>query len=425
MDESRPGAARRSASAARPLAPVAPPMDGALRAAISQAIVRIHAEHYGKGATQAKTYVWDNVVVVVLRDVLTAAERTLVSVDRPDAVRQVRSVFQLSLEPTFRSTLERLTGRRVSRSCRRSIRSTARASRCSCWSRSTARLTTAPPPPESERLEGRPRRARPRARPAEWLGDQPLCVGQVLAAPHRQRGDEPAAGHVQDAEGAVLDAAAHDLALGRLGDADPFRRAPIRQVGPEVRHLCVRAPGAEHRGGRRAPLRTGDLVVLDPHATTCRTESNPHMSAAQTPRAEVSRSAEQATPPVSPSSSPRARQHDVGHHARAHHDHVGRDLPPRGAHDALDALLSLEPLDRLAADQLDAVVAQQAREELARRRAEVGGERGVLEHHHRAAAAERGQRRRDLAGDVGAADEQDPLGSRVGRIASALPSARR
>ena len=33
-----------------------PAMDGALRSAISQAIVRIHAEHYGKGATQAKTY---------------------------------------------------------------------------------------------------------------------------------------------------------------------------------------------------------------------------------------------------------------------------------------------------------------------------------------------------------------------------------
>ena len=44
--------------AARP-----PAMDGALRSAISQAIVQIHAEHYGKGATQAKTYVWDNLLV--------------------------------------------------------------------------------------------------------------------------------------------------------------------------------------------------------------------------------------------------------------------------------------------------------------------------------------------------------------------------
>ena len=92
---------------------VPPPIDGALRSAISQAIVRIHAEHYGKGATQAKTYVWDNLVVTVLRDVLTVAERTLVDVDRADTVRDVRTTFQFTMEPTFRAAVERLTGRRV------------------------------------------------------------------------------------------------------------------------------------------------------------------------------------------------------------------------------------------------------------------------------------------------------------------------
>jgi uncharacterized protein YbcI len=90
-----------------------PPIDGALRSAISQAIVRIHAEHYGKGATQAKTYAWDNLVVTVLRDVLTTAERTLVDVDRADTVREVRSTFQFTMEATFREAVERLTGRRV------------------------------------------------------------------------------------------------------------------------------------------------------------------------------------------------------------------------------------------------------------------------------------------------------------------------
>jgi uncharacterized protein YbcI len=90
-----------------------PPIDGALRSAISQAIVRIHAEHYGKGATQAKTYAWDNLVVTVLRDVLTTAERTLVGVDRADTVRDVRSTFQSTMEATFREAVERLTGRRV------------------------------------------------------------------------------------------------------------------------------------------------------------------------------------------------------------------------------------------------------------------------------------------------------------------------
>jgi uncharacterized protein YbcI len=93
--------------------PLLPPIDGAMRSAISQAIVRIHAEHYGKGATQAKTYVWDNLVVTVLRDVLTVAERTLIGVDHADTVRDVRTTFQFSLEPTFRAAVERVTGRRV------------------------------------------------------------------------------------------------------------------------------------------------------------------------------------------------------------------------------------------------------------------------------------------------------------------------
>jgi uncharacterized protein YbcI len=97
----------------RPLSPVPLPIDGAMRSAISQAIVRIHADHYGKGATQAKTYVWDNVVVCVLRDVLTVAERTLIAADRADTVRDVRTIFQSSLEGTFRTAIERLTGRRV------------------------------------------------------------------------------------------------------------------------------------------------------------------------------------------------------------------------------------------------------------------------------------------------------------------------
>ena len=88
-------------------------MDGAMRSAISQAIVRIHAEHYGKGATQAKTYVWDDLVVTVLRDVLTTAERTLIEVDRAETVRSVRTTFQFTMEATFRAAIERLTGRRV------------------------------------------------------------------------------------------------------------------------------------------------------------------------------------------------------------------------------------------------------------------------------------------------------------------------
>jgi uncharacterized protein YbcI len=113
MDEAVSGSPRGLDREPRALTSVPAPIDGALRSAISQAIVQIHAEHYGKGATQAKTYAWDNLVVTVLRDVLTVAERTLVDVDRAETVREMRMTFQFSLENKFRAAVERLTGRRV------------------------------------------------------------------------------------------------------------------------------------------------------------------------------------------------------------------------------------------------------------------------------------------------------------------------
>src|SRR5215204_1286547 len=113
MEEAASSSHGRDGEPPRALTLPAPPIDGAVRSAISQAIVRIHAEHYGKGATQAKTYAWDDLVVTVLRDVLTVAERTLIDLGRADTVREVRTTFQYNLEPTFRAAVERLTGRRV------------------------------------------------------------------------------------------------------------------------------------------------------------------------------------------------------------------------------------------------------------------------------------------------------------------------
>jgi uncharacterized protein YbcI len=97
----------------RPLTPVPVPIDGAVRSAISQAIVRIHADAYGKGATQAKTYAFDNLIVTVLRDVFTTVERTLIELDRPDTVREVRTTFQTMMRDSFVAAVEELTGRRV------------------------------------------------------------------------------------------------------------------------------------------------------------------------------------------------------------------------------------------------------------------------------------------------------------------------
>jgi uncharacterized protein YbcI len=47
-------------------------------AAISNAVVGIFSEYYGRGPTKAKSYVVDNYVLCVLDDILTTVERTLV-----------------------------------------------------------------------------------------------------------------------------------------------------------------------------------------------------------------------------------------------------------------------------------------------------------------------------------------------------------
>lgn len=117
-----PAAPRSEAAAAGTLAAAAtgraapgrPGVDGAVRSAISQAIVQIHAERYGKGATQAKTYAFDDVIVTVMRDVLTPVERTLTDAGRADAVRELRAAFQDAMGPTLVAAVEELTGRGVS-----------------------------------------------------------------------------------------------------------------------------------------------------------------------------------------------------------------------------------------------------------------------------------------------------------------------
>src|SRR5215216_5985376 len=49
---------------------------GEMRATISKEIVRLQAEYYGKGPTRAKTYIVEDLVVVVLEESFTRAEKT-------------------------------------------------------------------------------------------------------------------------------------------------------------------------------------------------------------------------------------------------------------------------------------------------------------------------------------------------------------
>ena len=47
---------------------------GQVRATIASEFVRLHSEYYGKGPTKARTYLFDDLVVVVLQETFTTAE---------------------------------------------------------------------------------------------------------------------------------------------------------------------------------------------------------------------------------------------------------------------------------------------------------------------------------------------------------------
>jgi uncharacterized protein YbcI len=86
---------------------------GEQAAAVSNAIVQIFAECYGRGPTKAKTYMVDNYVFCVLEDILPTVEQTLVSNGREDLVREVRLTFQHEVGDRFTSAVEEILGRRV------------------------------------------------------------------------------------------------------------------------------------------------------------------------------------------------------------------------------------------------------------------------------------------------------------------------
>ena len=59
-------------------------MGGRLLSEITNRIVALMREHYGRGPIKAKTYVLDNLIVCVLSDGFTAIERTMMRAARPN-----------------------------------------------------------------------------------------------------------------------------------------------------------------------------------------------------------------------------------------------------------------------------------------------------------------------------------------------------
>jgi len=86
---------------------------GRLAAAISNAIVGIHREHFGRGASRARTVMGADYVICFLEDIYTPVERTLIEAGRFESVQETRTAFQDTMRETFSDAVEELTGREV------------------------------------------------------------------------------------------------------------------------------------------------------------------------------------------------------------------------------------------------------------------------------------------------------------------------
>jgi uncharacterized protein YbcI len=86
---------------------------GKLAAAVSNAILGIHSEHYGRGASRARTVMGADYVICFLEDIYTPVEKTLIDAGRFEAVRETRSAFQDTMRDRFSEAVEEVIGRKV------------------------------------------------------------------------------------------------------------------------------------------------------------------------------------------------------------------------------------------------------------------------------------------------------------------------
>jgi uncharacterized protein YbcI len=81
---------------------------------ISNAMVRLYKELFGRGPTKVRTnYAGPDTILTTLENSLTPPERTMVRLNEHTRVRDMRTFFQYAAEKDFVGTVEEITGRKV------------------------------------------------------------------------------------------------------------------------------------------------------------------------------------------------------------------------------------------------------------------------------------------------------------------------
>jgi uncharacterized protein YbcI len=86
---------------------------GALNAALANELGKLIAEFTGRGATRSRAFIHQDLLVCLLEDGATKAERNLVAAGKSELVRLQRDALQRALGPQLIAAVERLTNREV------------------------------------------------------------------------------------------------------------------------------------------------------------------------------------------------------------------------------------------------------------------------------------------------------------------------
>jgi uncharacterized protein YbcI len=82
--------------------------------AVSNALVKLHKEQFGRGPTNARSYfAGPDALLCVLEEVLLPAERKLVQMGHQDQVRDSRTSFQAATSDEFIAAIEEIVHRKV------------------------------------------------------------------------------------------------------------------------------------------------------------------------------------------------------------------------------------------------------------------------------------------------------------------------
>ena len=81
---------------------------------ITNAMVRLYKELFGRGPTKARTnYAGSDTLVATIENSLTPAERNMIDLGEDQRVREIRMFFQHASDAEFTGIVEQITGRTV------------------------------------------------------------------------------------------------------------------------------------------------------------------------------------------------------------------------------------------------------------------------------------------------------------------------